>query len=115
MDEEKYNWMLDDCPYKSHTFRFVWAVFKIVSWPYYFIFVKIKLRKISGFHEEMAKSKRVDFFPEYGQGRGFIIVLDQKTALFFNQEGDHFVYDGCEMGEYGKGNVAIFDRLNDNN
>lgn len=109
MDEENFNWKIDDCPYKSHTFRFLWRVYKIIKRPYYFFYVRIKLRKISALHEKMAKSKRVDLFPLSGSGRGFMIVFDQKEALYFYQDGDHFIYDGCETGEYEKGDVTIFD------
>lgn len=59
----------------------------------------------------LEKTERIDFFPYSSGSRGFIIVLDRQTALYFNQDGDHFVYDGFEMGEYKKGEVAIFDQL----
>lgn len=62
-------------------------------------------------HQSFSKVNRVDLIPfEPGQ-RGFMIILDQKTALYFYQDGDHFVYDGFEMGEYEKGDVTIFDNL----
>ena len=44
-------------------------------------------------------------------GRGFIIILDNKLSLYFYQDGDHFYYDGCEIGEYKKGEVTIFDNI----
>ena len=62
-------------------------------------------------HEVFSSAERVDIYPISGDSRGFIIVLDQKTALYFYQDGDHFKYDGFEMGEYDKGNVTIFDHL----
>ena len=40
-----------------------------------------------------------------------MLVIDQKDALYFYQDGDHFSYDGCEIGEYEKGEVTIFDNL----
>ena len=43
--------------------------------------------------------------------RGFILVMDRKTALFFYQQGDHFSYDGFEMGQYNKGEVTVVDTL----
>ena len=46
-----------------------------------------------------------------GQNRGLIITLDQKFTLWFFQDGDHFVYDGFEIGEYEKGDVTIFDSI----
>ena len=64
-------------------------------------------------HEVFSKVERTDIFPLKGRHRGFIIVLDQKTALFFYQDGDHFKYDGWETGEYAKGKVTIFDDLPD--
>ncbi|MEW5805176.1 MAG: hypothetical protein AB1721_00370 [Patescibacteria group bacterium] len=59
-----------------------------------------------------SKVKRVEIVPsESSFGRGFKIILDRNTALYFEQDGDHFVYDGPEMGEYEKGEVTIFDNL----
>lgn len=52
---------------------------------------------------------RVDIVPSTSGARGFQIVLDQRTALYFVQDGDRFVYDGCEEGEYEKGTVTVFD------
>ena len=65
-------------------------------------------------HEVFAKSQRVDIFPAFSNSRGFILVIDNQTALFFYQDGDKFVYDGFEMGEYEKGDVTIFDALKRN-
>ena len=62
-------------------------------------------------HQLFSNINRIDFFPYQSGARGFMIVLDRQTALYFNQDGDHFVYDGYEMGEYNKGNVTIFDNL----
>ncbi|MDP2934110.1 MAG: hypothetical protein Q8N81_08385 [bacterium] len=62
--------------------------------------------------EIFTKVKRVDVFPLTSSGsRGFMLVLGQKASLWFYQDGDHFVYDGFEMGEYEKGDVTIFDHL----
>ena len=55
-------------------------------------------------------NKRIDFKP-FREGRGFYLVLDNSFSIWFNQDGDHFVYDGWEMGEYSKGDVTIFDKL----
>lgn len=60
-------------------------------------------------HEAFAKTGKVDIFPLSGQGRGFILVLDRNLSFWFYQNGGHFEYDGFEMGEYGKGDVTIFD------
>jgi len=63
-------------------------------------------------HELFSKVRRIDLFPQGGRnGRSLIVVLDRKTTLFFYQDGDHFVYDGFEMGEYEKGDVTIFDDI----
>lgn len=65
-------------------------------------------------HQVFHQVKRVDlipFLPSQHSRRGFMIVLDRKTALYFYQDGDHFIYDGFEMGEYDKGDVAVFDNL----
>ncbi len=55
-------------------------------------------------------SQRIDIFPSNSRERGFILILDCKLALFFDQDGDHFIYDGFEVGEYEKGDVTVFDR-----
>lgn len=55
--------------------------------------------------------RRVDLLPLRSGYRGFKVVLDRKTALYFCQDGDHFVFDGFEMGQYEKGNVTLFDDL----
>ena len=60
-------------------------------------------------HEALVSTKRVDLFKTGSNSRGFILVLDQRTALFFYQDGDHFIYDGWETGEYGKGEITILD------
>jgi hypothetical protein len=62
-------------------------------------------------HEVFSGIKTIDLFPVCGNERGFILVLDRQTALFFYQDGDHFKYDGFEMGKYVKGEVTIFDDL----
>jgi len=61
--------------------------------------------------ELFSKVRRIDILPSTSGLRGFILVLDRKTALYFYQDGDHFVYDGFEMGKYEKGDVTIFDDL----
>ena len=53
---------------------------------------------------------RVDVLPLAGDRRGFMLVLDRNTALYFYQEGDGFAYDGFELGEYRVGDVFIFER-----
>ena len=58
-----------------------------------------------------SQAKRIDFRPLSGMnGRGLIIFLDQKLSLWFFQDGDHFTFDGYEMGPYDKGEVTVFDK-----
>ena len=60
----------------------------------------------------LVKTKRVDLVPLNGDNsRGFQIILDSKVALYFYQDGDHFSYDGYEVGEYEKGDITILDHL----
>lgn len=61
-------------------------------------------------HQIFYKAKRIDLFPTASNSRGFILVIDQQTALYFYQDGDHFSYDGFEMGKYDKGDVTILDK-----
>ncbi len=58
-----------------------------------------------------SKAKRIDIIPSVSGQRGFQIILDKSTALYFYQDGDHFVFDGSETGEYEGGDVTIFDNL----
>lgn len=58
-----------------------------------------------------SKFKRIDIFPSISGGRGFILILDRKLALYFYQDGDHFIYDGFEVGDYEKGDVTVFDNI----
>ncbi len=55
--------------------------------------------------------ERIDIFLSRAGNRGFQIILDGTTALYFNQDGDHFVYDGWEVGKYEKGDVTLFDNV----
>ncbi|MBU2082126.1 hypothetical protein KKH14_01735 [Patescibacteria group bacterium] len=64
--------------------------------------------------ELFSRVRRVDILPSASGLRGFVVVLDRKTALYFYQDGDHFVYDGFEMGRYDKGDVTIFDNTKRN-
>jgi hypothetical protein len=62
-------------------------------------------------HAAFSAAKRIDIIPSRAGGRGFQLILDGHTALYFDQDGDHFVYDGWETGSYGKGDVTIFDDI----
>lgn len=72
----------------------------------------IDTKKIDFANGLFGKSKRVDIhpLPSVG-GRGFIIVLDRKLSLHFYQNGNKFYYDGFEIGKYRKGDVTVFDKL----
>lgn len=56
-------------------------------------------------------AQTIDIVPSRSNSRGFQLIIDRHTALYFYQDGDHFAYDGFEMGEYDKGQVTIFDSL----
>lgn len=72
----------------------------------------IESEKIDYAMKLFRESERIDIHPLPSRsGRGFIITLDNKLSLFFYQDGDCFYYDGCEMGEYEKGDVTIFDNI----
>ena len=58
-----------------------------------------------------SKVKRIDIIPSASTERGFQIILDKSTALYFYQDDDHFIFDGSEVGEYEGGDVTIFDHL----
>lgn len=60
-------------------------------------------------HKAFQDTKRIDIIPSTSGERGFQIIIDGSTALYFCQNGDHFVYDGFENGEYEKGEVTVFD------
>ena len=70
---------------------------------------EIKNSPFEQLHDIFAKSERIDISPYASGSRGFIITIDQNTALYFNQDGDHFIYDGFEVGKHEKGEVTIFD------
>lgn len=61
-------------------------------------------------HKIFSQVERIDILPAVSGYRGFQLIIDGKTALYFYQDGDHFIYDGFEMGEYEKGDVTIFDK-----
>jgi len=72
----------------------------------------IESEKIDQAMKLFGETERIDIHPLPSRsGRGFIITLGNKLSLFFYQDGDHFYYDGCEMGEYEKGDVTIFDKI----
>jgi len=73
--------------------------------------IDVKPGKIDAAMKLFDDAKRIDLFPLSPKaGRGFLIILDQKFSLWFFQEGDHFKFDGYEMGEYEKGNVTVLDK-----
>jgi len=62
--------------------------------------------------EKLFRDRRIDIEPLGAGSRGFIVSLDNKFTLWFYQNGDHFEYDGFEMGKYDNGDVTVFDKLN---
>lgn len=62
-------------------------------------------------HALFEGTQTIDIVPSRSNSRGFQLIIDRQTALYFYQDGDHFAYDGFEMGEYEKGQVTIFDSL----
>jgi hypothetical protein len=62
-------------------------------------------------HALFDEVEKVDIIPSRSDMRGFQIVLNRGLSLFFYQDGDHFVYDGFEMGPYPGGDVTVFDKL----
>jgi len=59
---------------------------------------------------KLFENKKVHIQPLSGS-RGFIITLDNNLTLWFYQDGDHFIYDGFEMGEYEDGDVTVLDNF----
>ncbi len=62
-------------------------------------------------HAFFARVERVDIVPSQSEMRGFQIVIDNILSLFFCQDGDHFVYDGFEIGSHDDGDVTVLDQL----
>lgn len=79
--------------------------------------IKVLARELGFDSKEMEKAdelfsgKKINIIPLEGGTRGFQIILDNSTALYFYQDGDQFVYDGTEVGMYDKGDVTIFDDI----
>lgn len=69
-------------------------------------------KKINYAAKLFSKSNRIDIQPLSSRnGRGFVIFLDNKLSLHFYQDGDHFYYDGPEIGDYKNGDVTVFDSI----
>lgn len=69
-------------------------------------------RKIDAAEALFRNAKRIDIQPLSGEhGRGFIITINNGLSLWFNQDGDAFVYDGFEIGPYDNGDITVFDSL----
>lgn len=62
-------------------------------------------------HDVFADVGRVDIHPFKAGARGFALVLEGRTALYFIQEDDHFIYKGYEMGDFDKGDITLFDKF----
>ena len=91
-----------------------WEKLKLKYFPMSFLFDQAKDRGAGKIldkpHEAFTKAKTVELIP-IAAARGFIIVIDRKISFWFYQDGDHFKYDGFEIGEYDKGDVTIFDKI----
>jgi len=99
--------------YESRTMRFLAKYFPFLLVSFVKFIHRKDFKRAEAFHEVLSKSKRIDIFPTKCGGRGFILIIDQQTALFFYQDGDKFIYDGWETGEYEKGKVTVFDNCED--
>lgn len=63
-------------------------------------------------HALLAKAERIDLIPSQSDLRGFQLVVDNMLSLYFVQDGDHFIYDGFELGRpIEEGDVTIFDGM----
>lgn len=62
-------------------------------------------------HDLFVDVKCVEIARTASDQRGFILTINRNTALYFYQDGDHFAYDGFEMGTYDPGDVQVFDRI----
>ena len=61
-------------------------------------------------HAFFAGAGRIDVVPLRSELRGFRLIIDSVLSIYFIQDGDHFAYDGFELGCYSdEGDVTIFD------
>jgi len=101
MDEIKINWFI----------KLLLKFWPKLAMRYFAGKMGIKEPLFDKAHELFSKIDCVDIMPTASGSRGFILILNRHTALYFYQDGDRFAYDGFEMGEYEKGDVAIFDKI----
>lgn len=111
METEKENQTADDCPYHSVIFRLGWRIHRYLDKKYFFWVIKKYFRKMESLNRQLVRSRRVDLVPTKDKGRGFMLILNNREALKFTQEDDHFIYDGCLIDDYENGDVTIFDHL----
>jgi hypothetical protein len=100
MDEIKLNW-------------FTKLFIRLSPWDFFKYSAKkegLNPKKIDWAESLFRDCKRIDIAPFSGS-RGFIITLDNRLSLWFNQDGDCFKYDGFEMGPYDDGDVTVFDSM----
>ncbi len=77
----------------------------------------MRLARLLGFDPDLgerlhflfAPTRRVHVEPLCSGLRGFQLIINNMTALYFYQNGDHFEYDGFEVGHYEDGKVTVFD------
>lgn len=99
MGEIKFNW------FTKLSLRFApWNFFKYAAKE-----EGLNPKKIDWAEGLFRDSKRVDIQPLTERSRGFIITIDNRLSLWFNQDGDCFKYDGFETGPYDNGDVTVFD------
>lgn len=97
--------------FRSATMRFLDDYFPIVLDVVAWIFGGSGYRALARLHRSLSHAERVDFVSYDTGKRGFALVLDQQVALHFSQDGDGFVYDGYDTGDFAKGDVTILDDL----
>ena len=91
-----------------------WTRFLLKTAPYR---GAMRLARMMGFddtlgknlHQFFARTNRIHVEPLRSGRRGFQLVINNMTALYFYQNGDHFEYDGFELGAYKDGRVTVFD------
>ncbi len=92
-----------------------WQKFKLKYFPMSFLSGYAKEMGVEGgitdkLDKVFRSAETVDIVPT-SVGRGFIVTINRKASFWFYQDGDHFKYDGYEIGEYDKADVTIFDKL----
>ncbi|MFW6110276.1 MAG: hypothetical protein ACOC6Q_02525 [Patescibacteria group bacterium] len=94
--------MIDFIIRKLHRTFMLWFPHKYFK--YASKFFDLTPEKIESTWILFGNTDRFEIFPnDSKKGRGFVLVLDNRLALFFLQHGDAFRYNGMEMGKFKKG------------